>query len=268
MANNNDNSVLGDKDLYLFNEGNHVRLYNKLGAHTGTSDGADGTRFAGWAPNAVAVSVIGDFNGWSRTADKLSPRGSSGIWEGFIPGVKNGANYKYFIKSRLNNFSAEKADPYAFRSEVPPKTASVVCDLNYLWNDSGWMSERGSRNKLNSPVSIYEVHLGSWMRVPEENNRFLTYREMADKLTDYVEYMGFTHVEFLPITEHPFYGSWGYQTIGYFSPTSRYGSPEDLMYMIDKLHQKGIGVILDWVPAHFCKDDFGLYEFDGGRCYG
>lgn len=268
MTNENTNSSsFGEKDFYLFNEGNHVRLYNKMGAHLTTSNGVEGTHFAVWAPNAESVSVIGDFNGWNRTSNYLSSMGSSGVWEGFIPHVRSGANYKYFIRSRFNNYSAEKADPYAFFSEQPPKTASVVCDINYNWNDKDWMSIRGKKNKLSSPVSIYEAHLGSWMRVPEDNNRPLTYRELADKLTDYVEYMGFTHVEFLPVTEHPFYGSWGYQTIGYFSPTSRYGTPTDFMYLVDKLHQRGIGVILDWVPAHFPTDEYGLEYFDGTHLY-
>lgn len=217
----NTTALLTDQDLYLFNEGNHVRLYNKLGAHTATVNGIEGTNFAVWAPNAAAVTVIGDFNFWNKSANPLRQHGSSGVWEGFIPGVKKGSNYKYFITSRYNNFTAEKADPFAVASETPPKTASVVWDLAYDWADSDWMKARGKANALNSPVSIYEVHLGSWMRVPEDGNRSLTYRELADKLTEYVQRMGFTHVELLPITEHPFYGSWGYQTIGYFSPTSR-----------------------------------------------
>ena len=263
----NTTALLTDQDLYLFNEGNHVRLYNKLGAHTATVNGIEGTNFAVWAPNAAAVTVIGDFNFWNKSANPLRQHGSSGVWEGFIPGVKKGSNYKYFITSRYNNFTAEKADPFAVASETPPKTASVVWDLAYDWADSDWMKARGKANALNSPVSIYEVHLGSWMRVPEDGNRSLTYRELADKLTEYVQRMGFTHVELLPITEHPFYGSWGYQTIGYFSPTSRYGTPQDLMYMIDKLHQAGIGVILDWVPAHFPTDAYGLEMFDGTHLY-
>ena len=259
--------LLTPQDLYLLNEGNHVRLYGKMGAHPAVVDGKEGTKFAVWAPNAASVTVIGDFNGWNRGANPLEQRGPSGVWEGFIPGVKKGANYKYFITSRYNNFSAEKADPYAFFSETPPKTASVVWDTEHEWNDAAWMKERGRRNGLSSPVSIYEVHLGSWMRVPEEGDRPLTYREHADRLTDYVGRMGFTHVELLPVTEHPFYGSWGYQTIGYFSPTSRYGTPQDLMYLIDKLHQAGIGVILDWVPAHFPTDAYGLGFFDGTHLY-
>ncbi|OGS49489.1 MAG: 1,4-alpha-glucan branching enzyme [Elusimicrobia bacterium RIFOXYB2_FULL_62_6] len=256
-------SLLTDQDIYLFNEGNHLRLYQKFGAHPV----GDGTHFAVWAPNASHVSVVGDFNGWDKGHDHLKARGSSGIWEGFIPGVKEGHNYKYYIVSKYNNFRAEKADPFAFASEVPPKTASVVRQLGYEWGDAGWMKTRGKANGLKSPVSIYEVHLGSWMRVPEEGNRSLTYRELAVKLTDYVKRLGFSHVELMPITEHPFYGSWGYQTIGYFSPTSRYGTPQDLMFLIDTLHQNGIGVILDWVPAHFPSDAYGLGYFDGTHLY-
>ena len=262
-----DAQLLTDQDLYLFNEGNHVRLYKKLGAHPLTQNGVEGTHFAVWAPNAAAVTVIGDFNGWNKTSDPLRQRGHSGIWEGFIPGVKQGNNYKYQVTSKYNNFSAEKADPYAFASEIPPKTASVVRELDYEWRDQVWMKHRGQGNGLKNPVSIYEVHLGSWMRVPEEGNRSLTYAELADKLTDYVRQMGFTHIELMPITEHPFYGSWGYQTTGYFSPTSRYGSPQDLMHLIDRLHQNGIGVIMDWVPAHFPTDLHGLEYFDGTHLY-
>ena len=262
-----DSPRLGDQDFYLFNEGNHIRMYNKMGAHLAEIDGKKGVHFAVWAPNAYSVHVIGDFNGWNRTANPLQQHGYSGVWEGFIPGVGKGTNYKYFIRSRYNNYSAEKADPYAFFSETPPKTASVVWDFNYKWNDKEWMDTRKDKTGRDRPVSIYEVHLGSWRRVPEEMNRPLTYREMAKDLTEYVKYMGFSHVEFLPVTEHPFYGSWGYQTIGYFSPTSRYGTPEDLMYLIDTLHQNGIGVIMDWVPAHFPQDAYGLEFFDGTHLY-
>jgi len=258
---------LGDKDLYLFNEGNHIRLYDKMGAHLTSENGAEGTRFSVWAPNARAVNVIGDFNFWNKNAAPLYPEGSSGIWSGFIPGVKKGCNYKYYIRSQYNNFTAEKADPFAFFSETPPKTASVVWDNDFNWSDKLWMNTRARLTGLKSPVSIYEVHLGSWMRVPEEGDRFLTYRELADKLTDYVVKMGFSHVEFLPVTEHPFYGSWGYQTTGYFAPTSRYGTPQDLMYLIDRLHNSNIGVIFDWVPAHFPTDAHGLQFFDGTHLY-
>ena len=263
--NKNNLQLLTEQDVYLFNEGNHIRLYEKFGAHTVTLNGTECTHFAVWAPNAKVVCVMGDFNGWNKSSHPLKQRGSSGIWEGFIAGVKEGDNYKYNVVSRYNNFSAEKADPFAFASEVPPKTASVVRELDYEWADAEWMKTRGAKNGLKSPVSIYEVHLGSWMRA--EGNRMLTYRELADKLTAYVKDLGFSHVEFMPVTEHPFYGSWGYQTIGYFSPTSRYGGPQDLMYLIDRLHQAGIGVILDWVPAHFPADMHGLEYFDGTHLY-
>lgn len=264
---NKEPQLLTDQDVYLFNEGNHVRLYQKFGAHPVTSGGVEGTHFAVWAPNASIVYVMGDFNGWNKTAHPLKQRGQSGIWEGFIPGVKEGHNYKYNIVSRYNDFRAEKADPMAFAAEVAPKTASIVCDPEHAWGDEDWMKSRAARNSLKSPVSIYEVHLGSWMRMPEEGNRSLTYRELAPKLAAYAGAMGFTHIELMPITEHPFYGSWGYQTTGYFSPTSRYGSPEDLMFMIDELHKAGIGVILDWVPAHFPTDMHGLEYFDGTHLY-
>lgn len=267
MENENEAHLLTDQDLYLFNEGNHFKLYEKFGAHPAVIGGAEGTLFAVWAPNAKAVNVIGDFNGWNKGHDALKQRGQSGIWEGFIPEVRQGQNYKYFIQSRYNNFSAEKADPMAFAAEVPPKTASVVGSLVYNWNDGDWMKSRGARTGLKSPVSIYEVHLGSWRRVPEEGNRSLTYREMAEQLPKYVKELGFSHVELMPVTEHPFYGSWGYQTTGYFSPTSRYGRPQDFMYLVDRLHQEGIGVILDWVPAHFPADAHGLAYFDGTHLY-
>lgn len=259
--------LLTDQDIYLFNEGNHVRLYEKFGAHQAAGGPAEGTHFAVWAPNAAAVYVMGDFNGWNKTRDALKERARSGIWEGLIPGVKKGHNYKYHIVSKYAGFHGEKADPLAFASEVPPKTASVVWPLDYAWGDNKWMESRGRANSLKSPVSIYEVHPGSWRRVPEEGNRPLTYRELAAQLPEYVKEMGFTHVELMPVTEHPFYGSWGYQTTGYFSPTSRYGTPQDLMFLIDRLHQNGIGVILDWVPAHFPADAHGLEYFDGTHLY-
>lgn len=257
--------LLSDQDLYLFNEGNHLRLYDKLGAHLATVDGVDGTHFAVWAPNARQVFVIGDFNYWNKSRNPLHQRGHSGIWEGFIPGVKAGQNYKFFIVSNFDNFSAEKADPMAFAAEEAPKTASVVASLDYEWNDGDWMKSRGAKNGLKSPVSIYELHLGSWRR--KGDNLPLTYRELADELPGYMKYMGYSHVEMLPVTEHPFYGSWGYQTTGYFAPTSRYGSPQDFMYLVDKLHQAGVGVILDWVPAHFPSDAHGLAKFDGTCLY-
>lgn len=260
-------SLLGPQDLYLFNEGNHSRLYNKLGAHPMTVDGLAGTYFAVWAPAAHYVAVIGDFNGWNPGRHPLRPRESSGIWEGFIPGVGSGAAYKYHVASRYHGHRIDKADPFAFSQETPPRTASIVCDLDYQWRDAGWMQERKQRNALSAPISIYEVHLGSWLRFPQAPNRFLSYREVAPYLADYCEAQGFTHIEFLPLTEHPFYGSWGYQTTGYFAATRRYGTPQDLMYLIDYLHQRGIGVILDWVPSHFPSDAFGLAYFDGTHLY-
>ncbi|HJX12554.1 MAG TPA: 1,4-alpha-glucan branching protein GlgB [Dehalococcoidales bacterium] len=262
-----DASLLSDDDLYYFNEGSHCRLYNKLGAHPMTVDGAAGTYFGVWAPNAKSVYVIGDFNGWDRTRHPLQPRGRSGIREGFIPGLIAGAVYKYFIASRYHGYTVEKADPFAFAAETPPKTASVVRDLDYDWGDRDWMERRRERNALDKPMSVYEVHPGSWRRVPEENNRYLTYRELAPQLTEYVLKMGFTHVEFLPVMEHPFYGSWGYQTTGYFAPTSRYGTPQDFMYLVDYLHRNDIGIILDWVPSHFPSDEHALSFFDGTHLF-
>lgn len=262
-----DFSLLTDDDLFLFNEGNHFRLYKKMGAHHVTVDGKEGTYFAVWAPDAEWVYVMGNFNGWDKRGHPLRPRGESGIWEGFIEGVKRGNLYKYHIISRYNGYRVDKADPFAFYNEVPPGTASIVWDLDYIWGDGEWMEKRYRMNSLDAPISIYEVHIGSWMRVPEEGNRSLTYREIAPKLASYVKEMGFTHVEFLPVMEHPFFGSWGYQTLGYFSPTSRYGSPQEFMYLVDCLHQHGIGVILDWVPSHFPNDEHGLGFFDGTHLY-
>ncbi len=262
-----DASLLSEEDIYLFNEGSHLRLYEKLGSHVLEVDGVRGVYFAVWAPDARRVSVIGDFNGWDGASHPLRPRGSSGIWEGFVPGLGHGAIYKYRVESRYNGYVVEKADPFAFRAETPPKTASIVWDLAYEWGDGDWMAHRGERNSLDAPIAIYEVHLGSWRRVPEEGDRPLTYREAAPLLTDYVKFMGFTHVELLPVMEHPFYGSWGYQTTGYFAPTGRYGSPQDLMYLIDHLHRHGIGVVLDWVPSHFPADQHGLSYFDGTHLY-
>jgi 1,4-alpha-glucan branching enzyme len=262
-----DISLLTDHDIYLFNEGTHYRLFDKLGAHVVSSQGGQGTYFAVWAPNADHVALMGDFNDWNRASHGLRARASSGIWEGFLPGVEPGAHYKYQISSRYHGYRVEKADPFAFRTEVPPKTASVVSTLDYAWGDDTWLHERRRRQSLSAPTSIYEVHLGSWRRVPEESNRSLSYRELAPALAQYVTQMGFTHVELLPVMEHPFGGSWGYQVTGYFAPTSRFGSPEDLMYLIDILHQHGIGVILDWVPAHFPTDQHGPGYFDGTHLY-
>jgi 1,4-alpha-glucan branching enzyme len=261
-------SLLTDHDIYLFKEGNHFRLHEKLGAQLMTVDGVRGTHFSVWAPNAEQVSVIGDFNEWDNNSHILKVRwDGSGIWEGFIPGIGSGMSYKYHIVSMRNNFRIDKGDPFAFQSQVPPKTASVVRDLHYGWTDSDWMKNRRKHNSLEAPISVYEVHPGSWMRVPDENSRFLTYRELAHSLPEYVQDKGFTHVEFTPIMEHPFYGSWGYQIVGFFAPTSRYGEPQDFMYLVDRLHQHGIGVIIDWVPSHFPDDSHGLVFFDGTHLY-
>lgn len=262
-----DVSLLTDDDLHLFNEGSHFRLYEKLGSHLFTREGVEGTYFAVWAPDAVKVSVVGDFNGWDTSSHPLQPRAQSGIWEGFITGVKKGAPYKYHILSRFSDYKADKSDPFAVFCEVPPKTASIVWDLDYTWGDSEWMAKRAEFNGPDRPMAIYEMHLGSWMRASDEENRPLTYREIAPKLKEYMQKMNFTHVEFLPIMEHPYYGSWGYQTLGFFAPTSRYGSPQDFMYLVDYLHQHDIGVILDWVPSHFPSDEFGLGYFDGTYLY-
>jgi 1,4-alpha-glucan branching enzyme len=260
-------TLLTEEDLYLFNEGNHFRLYQKLGAHPCTRDGVAGTHFAVWAPAAEQVSVIGDFNGWTKGRNRLQQRGQSGIWSGFLPGIRASTAYKYHIVSCYHGYQVDKTDPFAFAREVPPRTASIVWDLDYLWRDQAWMTQRRHHHNLMAPLSIYEVHLGSWMRVAQDNNRPLTYRELGPALADHVQRMGFTHVEFLPLTEHPFYGSWGYQTTGYFAPTSRYGAPQDMMALIDYLHQRGIGVLLDWVPAHFPSDEHGLGFFDGTHLY-
>jgi len=261
--------VLGELDLYLINEGKHHMIYEKLGSHLMEIDGIKGTHFAVWAPNAERVSVIGEFNRWDPRRHMMRVLGDSGIWELFIPNVEEGTMYKYEIRSRYhNNIIRIKSDPFGVYSELRPKTASIVVDINsYRWNDSEWMENRKNFNPYESPVSIYEVHIGSWMRVPEEGNRFLNYRELAYHLIPYVKEMGFTHIELMPVTEHPFDGSWGYQTTGYYSVTSRYGKPEDFMYFIDKCHQNGIGVILDWVPSHFASDDHGLRFFDGTCLY-
>ncbi len=258
---------LTPEDFQLFNEGTHFCLHEKLGAHLTTRDGTSGVHFAVWAPNAERVSVIGDFNGWQKAADDLSAEGTSGVWTGFIAGVADGARYKYHIVSRSHGYRVDKADPFAFSCEVPPGTASLVCQLDYEWGDDAWMQDRGQRFRLDAPVSIYEVHLGSWMRSPDQPGRWLHYRELAPRLVEYVRRLGFTHVELLPVMEHPFYGSWGYQTTGYFAPTGRYGLPQDLMFLMDLLHQAGIGVILDWVPSHFPTDEHGLAFFDGTHLF-
>ena len=259
--------TLTPDDIYLFNEGTHFRLYDKLGAHLGEQHGVRGTHFAVWAPNAERVTVMGDFNGWNKASHPLGTHGGSGIWYGFVPGIESGAHYKYHIASRYHGYQVDKADPFSFFNQTPPSTASIVWNLDYTWGDTDWMATRKRHNALDQPMSIYEVHLGSWKRVPEEGNRSLTYRELAHQLAEHVNYLGFTHVEFLPVMDHPFFGSWGYQTTGYFSPSGMYGTPQDLMYLIDTLHQHGIGVILDWVPSHFPTDEHGLAFFDGTHLF-
>jgi 1,4-alpha-glucan branching enzyme len=260
-------SLLTDNDLYLFNEGSHFRLYDKLGAHVVTHAGTSGTYFAVWAPDAEQVSVIGDFNGWNNRSHRLYPKGQSGIWEGFLPNIGKGTLYKYHIASRFNGYRVDKADPFSIFNEVPPKTASIVWDLDYSWGDQEWLASRRQRNGLDRPMAIYEMHVGSWRRVLAEGNRSLSYRELAPQLADYLQRMGYTHVEFLPVMDHPFFGSWGYQITGYFAPSGNYGTPQDLMALIDILHQRGIGVIFDWVPSHFPADEHGLAFFDGTHLY-
>jgi 1,4-alpha-glucan branching enzyme len=260
-------SILSEDDIYLFNQGTHYRLYDKFGAQPVTIDGVAGTYFAVWAPNAEYVAVIGDWNNWDAGANPLRQRGFSGVWEGFIPHVSKGMRYKFHIASRYYGYREDKTDPFGSYFEVAPQTAAIVWDRNYTWSDQQWMSERGRRHRFDAPISIYEVHLGSWRRKPEEDNRPLNYRELAHELAEHVKECGFTHVELLPVTEHPFYGSWGYQSTGMFAPTSRYGTPQDFMYFVDYLHQNGIGVILDWVPSHFPTDGHGLAYFDGTHLY-
>ena len=260
-------SLFTDFDIDLFKAGKHFRLYEKLGAHLIEVDGVKGVYFAVWAPSARSVSVVGDFNYWIQGEHHLQVRwDSSGIWEGFIPGVEKGTSYKYKIQSNNDGIITEKADPFAFYCEKPPHTASVIWDLDYKWKDNNWMETRKDHNGLDKPYSVYEVHLGSWKRHAEEN-RFLTYLEFADDLVKYVQETGFTHVEFMPIMEYPYDPSWGYQLVGYFAPTSRFGTPQDFMVLVDKLHQAGIGVILDWVPSHFPDDAHGLGFFDGSNLF-
>jgi 1,4-alpha-glucan branching enzyme len=258
---------LTSEDLHLYNEGTHRHIYNKLGAHPAILGGVAGTEFAVWAPNAAEVSVVGDWNGWQPNRDQLRARDSSGIWEGFVPQVKQGNHYKYHIRSHHQGYEVNKADPVGFHHETPPHTASVVWPLEYAWNDGAWMRERHKYNALSAPISIYELHLASFMRVADDHNRSLSYRELAPRLAEYVLSTGFTHVELMPVMEHPFAGSWGYQVTGYFAPTSRFGTPQDFMYLVDYLHQHGIGVLLDWVPAHFPSDQHGLGYFDGTHLY-
>jgi 1,4-alpha-glucan branching enzyme len=256
-------TVLSGHDLYLFREGTHSRLYEKLGAHP--VEGA--TEFALWAPNAASVAVVGDFNGWDPRKHPMQPSGDAGIWQARVPQAKQGSLYKFHVVSRHAGYKVDKADPYAFRAETPPRTGSMVWDLAYEWHDAEWMRERKERNALEAPHSVYEVHLGSWMRSPDAPTKVLGFRDLAPKLAEYATRMGFTHIELMPIMEHPFYGSWGYQCTGYFAPSSRYGTPQDFMYFVDVLHQHGIGVLLDWVPSHFPWDAHGLGFFDGTHLY-
>ncbi len=259
------NGPISEYDLHLLAEGTHYRSWEKLGAHSIKNDRMQGTFFTLWAPNAEEVAVIGDFNGWQSTDNPLARIKDSGYWQGFVAGVEQGALYKFAITSKLKSYRVEKTDPYAFHGEIRPASASVVWDLaGYDWQDSGWLAARRDHHHA-APISVYELHLGSWMR--RDDGSWLTYRELAGKLADYASHMGFTHVELLPVNEHPLDASWGYQTIGYFAPTSRFGTPQDFMYLVDTLHQAGVGVILDWVPAHFPRDAHGLAYFDGSHLY-
>ena len=260
-------SLLSDFDFYLFGQGRHERMYDKLGAHVRTVDGVTGTNFAVWAPNATSVSIVGGFNKWDVRRHPMRKHIPSGIWELFVPDVGPGEQYKFLIRS-WDGQMMEKTDPYGFAAELPPRTASIVADLSrYHWNDHEWMDQRRSRDPLNQAISIYEVHLGSWRRSADHHHGWLNYRELARQLVDYCHQMGYTHLELMPVSEHPFTGSWGYQTVGYFAVTSRYGTPEDFMYFVDHCHRNGIGVILDWVPAHFPRDGHGLRRFDGTALY-
>jgi 1,4-alpha-glucan branching enzyme len=261
-------TLLTADDLWLFNEGAHTRLYERLGAHARPGPGGEsGCSFGVWAPNARRVSVLSDGNGWTPGADVLEPEDSSGVWSGWVAGIGPGDRYKFHVESWVGGYAVDKADPLAFAAEMPPRTASVVCDLDvHQWADDEWMAGRAAKNALGAPMSIYEMHMGSWRHAPDEL-RSLNYRELAPVLAAYLVEQEFTHVELLPVMEHPFYGSWGYQTTGYFAPTSRFGPPEDLMFLIDTLHQAGVGVILDWVPSHFPSDEHGLAYFDGTHLY-
>lgn len=260
-------SFLTDFDFYLFGEGRHERIFEKIGAHPRTVDGVSGTNFAVWAPNATSVSVVGGFNDWDGRRHPMRKHIPSGIWELFVPDVLDGVEYKYRIRSWDGQVS-DRADPFGFAAELPPRTASVVADLDrYQWNDQGWMERRRTQSSLNQPISIYEVHLGSWRRSEDRQHGWLDYRQLAHELVDYCHQMGYTHLELMPVNEHPFTGSWGYQPVGYFAVTSRYGTPEDFMYFVDYCHRNGIGVILDWVPAHFPRDGHGLLRFDGTALY-
>ena len=260
--------VLTEFDLHLLGEGTHYRNFERLGAHVRTHEGVKGVHFAVWAPNAMRVSVIGNFNHWDGRRHPMRNMGATGIWEIFLPDITEGEVYKYEVKSRFNSYLVQKSDPYGFAAESRPKTASVVWDVtDFTWSDDDWMANRDKRQALDAPIAVYEVHLGSWKRKPEEGNRFLNYRELADDLVGHLKHTNFTHVELMPISEHPFDGSWGYQPVGYFAPTSRHGTPDDFAYFVDTLHKNGIGVILDWVPAHFPRDLHGLGYFDGTHLY-
>jgi 1,4-alpha-glucan branching enzyme len=260
--------ILSEYDLYLSGEGTHYLKYEKLGAHVREVAGVRGVQFGVWAPNARRVSVVGDFNSWDGRVSAMRSRGASGIWEIFIPGLDEGALYKFEIRSRVGEHLGLKSDPYGFAAELRPKTASIVCNIDrYGWKDSAWLEARAKRDWLHSPMSVYEVHLGSWRRKADEDNRWLTYRELADQLIPYAKQMGYTHLELMPIMEHPFDASWGYQTVGYYAVTSRFGAPADFMYFVDRCHQEGLGVILDWTPAHFPRDAHGLAFFDGTHLY-
>jgi 1,4-alpha-glucan branching enzyme len=260
-------TLVTEDDIWRFNEGTHYELWKTLGSHTVHVGGEFGVAFAVWAPNAETVAVMGDFNQWNTKTHLLTLRGNSGIWEGVIPRLSEGDCYKYHIVSRVDGYTVDKADPFAVCHETPPRQASIVGNLDYAWNDAQWMQSRRDRNSLTAPMSIYELHLGSWRRNHAEGGRSLTYREMAYDLAEHMRRLGFTHVEVMPVMEHPFYGSWGYQTSGYFAPTSRYGTPQDFKFFVDYLHQQGIGVILDWVPSHFPQDEHGLAFFDGTHLY-
>lgn len=265
MIENNYYSQFTDFDIELFKAGKHYLLYNHMGAHVINKNGTTGVYFSVWAPNARYVSVIGNFNSWNRGSHQMNVRwDQSGIWELFVPGLQSAEYYKYYVEGN-NGYMVEKADPYAYHSEMPPATASVTWDLSYKWGDRKWLQQRDKQHVLTTPLSIYELHLGSWRR--KDDGRMMTYREIAGELSGYCKYMGYTHVELMPIAEHPFYGSWGYQVTGYFAPTSRYGTPQDFMYLVDTLHKNNIGVILDWVPSHFPSDEHGLGYFDGAHVY-
>lgn len=261
-------SLITDFDIHLFREGNHYSLYEKLGSHLIEYQGEKGVYFSVWAPNAIRVSVVGDFNGWNSDAHKMEARwDGSGIWETFIPKIEQGTTYKYFIASSHNGYTVEKGDPFAIHWETPSNTATKVWDGIYEWSDKGWMESRKEKALEPQPMSVYEMHIGSWKRKGDNGEMFLTYRDLAEELPAYLSWMGYTHVEFLPVMEHPFYGSWGYQLVGFFAPSSRYGTPQDFKYLVDKLHQSGIGVILDWVPSHFPSDEHGLSYFDGTHLF-